>query len=243
MPGSHSLGSDDAASQISAIAALNEPIRRNLYAYIVDRPEAVGREEAAEALGITRELAAFHLDKLLEQGLLDVEYRRISGRSGPGAGRPAKLYRPSGRHVEISLPERRYDLAARLMAEALEDPDGDRGAAVDWAARRFGETVGAEARKHLGRRPSASRLLERACVVLREYGFEPVRINDEIRLRNCPFDTIAKEYTSLVCGMNLSLAKGLVAGLGAEGIDVRLDPMPGTCCVALGLAGRKPSPA
>ena len=239
MAGSHALGSEDAASQISAIAALNEPIRRDLYAYIVDRPEAVGREEAAEAVGITRELAAFHLDKLLEEGLLDVEYRRISGRSGPGAGRPAKLYRPSGRHVRVSLPERRYDLAARLMAEALEERTGDPAAAVDRAARRFGETIGAEARRHLGRRPSGNRLLERACVVLRDYGFEPVRIGDEIRLRNCPFDAVAKDHTALVCGMNLALAQGLVNGLGGDGIDVRLDPMPGTCCVALSAAGRQ----
>ena len=240
MAGSHLLGSDDAASQISAIASLNEPIRRDLYAYIVDRPEAVGREEAAEALGITRDLAAFHLDKLLEEGLLDVEYRRISGRSGPGAGRPAKLYRPSGRHVQVSLPERSYDLAARLMAEALEDPEGDPAAAVDRAARRFGETIGAQARRHLGRRPSVNRLLERAGVVLRDYGFGPVRINDEIRLRNCPFDAIAKDHTALVCGMNLAIAQGLVTGLGAERIDVRLDPMPGTCCVVLAAPGRKP---
>jgi predicted ArsR family transcriptional regulator len=243
MAGSHSLGSEDAASQISAIASLNEPIRRDLYAYVVGRPEAVGRDEAAEALGITRDLAAFHLDKLLEEGLLDVEYRRISGRSGPGAGRPAKLYRPSGRQVEVSLPGRRYDLAARLMAEALEDPEGDPAAAVDRAARRFGETLGAQARRHLGRRPSADRLLERACAVLGDYGFEPVRIGDEIRLRNCPFDAIAKDHTTLVCGMNLALAEGLVVGLGAEGIDVRLDPMPGTCCVALAAtARRKPTP-
>ena len=239
MADSHPLGSEEAASQISAIAALNEPIRRDLYAYIVDRPEAVGRDEAAEALGITRELAAFHLDKLLEEGLLDVEYRRISGRSGPGAGRPAKLYRPSGRLVQVSLPERRYDLAARLMAEAVEDPGRDPGAAVDQAARRFGDGLGTQARRHLGRRPSTSRLLERVCVVLRDHGFEPVRTNDEILLRNCPFDAIAKDHTTLVCGMNLALAEGLVAGIGAEGIDVRLDPKPGTCCVALAAAGRK----
>ena len=240
MEESHPLGSEEAASQISAIAALNEPLRRNLYAYIIAHADAVGRDEAAEALGITRDLAAFHLDKLLEEGLLDVEYRRLTGRSGPGAGRPAKLYRPSARHVRVSLPERRYDLAARLMAEALEDPAGDPKAAVDRAARRFGETIGVQARRHLGRRPSATRLLERACDVLREYGFEPVGVGEEIRLRNCPFDAIAKDHNALVCGMNLAMAEGLVAGLGAEGIDVRLDPLPGTCCVALEALTRKP---
>jgi predicted ArsR family transcriptional regulator len=239
MAGSDALGSGDVASQISAIAALNEPIRRALYTYVVQSPEPVGREEAAEAVGITRELAAFHLDKLLEEGLFETEYRRISGRSGPGAGRPAKLYRPSGRQVQVIIPERRYDLVAQLMAEALEDPECDRTTALDRAARRYGETLGAEARRHLGRRPAANTLLERACTLLREEGFEPVRRNGEIRLRNCPFDAVAKEHTALVCGMNLALAEGLVQGLGAEGIDVRLDPMPGSCCVALTAAERK----
>jgi predicted ArsR family transcriptional regulator len=235
---SHPLGSDDAVSQISAIAALNEPMRRNLYAYITERTEAVGRDEAAEAVGITRELAAFHLDKLLEEGLLDVEYRRISGRSGPGAGRPAKLYRPSGRQVQIILPERRYDLVARLMAEGLEDPGKDPAAAVDRAARRFGEALGTEARRHVGRRPSTTRLLGEVCAVLREYGFEPALGNGEIRLRNCPFEAVAKEHTALVCGMNLALARGLVTGIGAGGVDVRLDPKPGSCCVAVAATGR-----
>jgi predicted ArsR family transcriptional regulator len=224
--------SAELASQISAVASLNEPVRRALYTYILARPEAVGREEAAQAVGITRELAAFHLDKLLEEGLLEVEYRRISGRSGPGAGRPAKLYRPSGRLVQVTLPERRYDLAADLLAQAVEAP-GDTARALDEAARRFGETLGTQARRHLGRRPSASRLLDTACEVLRDQGFEPIRTDAEIRLRNCPFDTLAKDHTELVCGMNLALAEGLLAGLEAEGVDVRLDPQPGTCCVAL----------
>ena len=240
MEASDPLGSAEVAAQISAIAALNEPIRRALYAYVVERPGPVGRDEAAEAVGITRELAAFHLDKLLEEGLLDVEYRRLSGRSGPGAGRPAKLYHPSRRQVQVILPERRYELAAHLMAKALEEKDSEPAAALDSAARRFGESLGAEARRHLSRRPSVSRLLDTACAVLRDHGFEPIRTGSEIRLRNCPFDTVAKEHIALVCGMNLALAKGLVRGLGAEGVDVRLDPTPGTCCVAFA-AGGKPT--
>jgi predicted ArsR family transcriptional regulator len=231
--------SAELASQISAVAALNEPVRRALYTYILEKSEAVGREEAAQAVGITRELAAFHLDKLLEEGLLDVEYRRISGRSGPGAGRPAKLYRPSGRQVQVTLPERRYDLAADLLAQAIEAPGGDPARAVDEVARRFGESLGVQARRHMGRRPSVSRLLETACEVLREQGFEPIRTEGEIRLRNCPFDTLAKDHTELVCGMNLALAEGLLAGLEAESVDARLDPQPGMCCVALA-SGRRP---
>jgi predicted ArsR family transcriptional regulator len=240
MPGSDSLDPADVTSQISAIAALNEPIRRALYEYVSQAVGPVGRDEAAGAVGIARELAAFHLDKLLDEGLLDVEYRRISGRSGPGAGRPAKLYRRSGREVQVILPERRYDLAARLMAEGLDDPGGDPAAALDRAARRFGQRLGEEGRRELGRRASRKRLLEKACEVLRGYGFEPVSAEGEIRLRNCPFDAIAKDHVALVCGMNLALGEGLLAGLGAEGIDVRLDPLPGSCCVALS-TGRKRS--
>jgi predicted ArsR family transcriptional regulator len=238
MPGSDVPDSSDVASQISAIASLNEPIRRALYSYVAQAAGPVGRDEAAGAVGIARELAAFHLDKLLDEGLLAVEYRRLSGRSGPGAGRPAKLYRPSGRQVQVMLPERRYDLVARLMAEGLEEPGGDPQASVDRAARRFGQGLGEEARRELGRRASASRLLEKACEVLGDHGFEPLRSDSEIRLRNCPFEAIAKDHTALVCGMNLALAEGLLSGLGAEGVDVRLDPLPGTCCVAL-TSGRK----
>jgi len=230
--------SAELASQISAVAALNEPVRRALYSYILEKPEAVGREEAAQAVGISRVLAAFHLDKLVEEGLLEVEYRRLSGRSGPGAGRPAKLYRPSGRQVQVNLPERRYDLAADLLAQAIEAPGGDPARAVDKVARRFGKTLGAQARRYLGRRPSVSRLLDTACEVLREQGFEPIRTGGEIRLRNCPFDSLAKDHTELVCGMNRALAEGLLAGLEAKGVDVRLDPQPGTCCIALASAGR-----
>jgi predicted ArsR family transcriptional regulator len=238
MKRSEPLGSAELTSQISAVAALNEPVRRALYTYVAQKPEAVGREEAAQAVGITRELAAFHLDKLLEEGLLDVEYRRISGRSGPGAGRPAKLYRPSARQVQVILPERRYDLAGDLLAQAIEESGGDPARAIDRVARRFGQSLGAEARRQMGRRPGTSRLLDRACEVLRDYGFEPTRTDGEIRLRNCPFDTLSRDHTELICGMNLSLAQGLLAGLEAEGVDVRLDPQPGSCCVALA-AGRR----
>jgi len=233
-----SLGWPDVA-QISAVAALNEPIRRALYAYVVERPAAVGRDEAAEAVGITRELAAFHLDKLLEEGLLDVEYRRLSGRSGPGAGRPAKLYHPSRRQVQVILPDRRYELAAQLMAEALEEKGADPTTALGSAARRFGESLGAEARRHIGRRATQSRLLDAACAVLRDHGFEPIRTESEVRLRNCPFDSVAKDHIALVCGMNLALAQGLVAALGVDSVDVRLDPKPGTCCVAFAALGKK----
>jgi predicted ArsR family transcriptional regulator len=230
------LDAAELTAQISAISILNEPLRRALYAYVLRRTDAVGRDEAGKAVGITRELAAFHLDKLLEEGLVDVEYRRLSGKDGPGAGRPAKLYRASDRQLEISLPGRRYELAARLLAEAFAQQGTDPAGVLDEVTHRFGEDLGAQARRRLGRRPSDSRLLHTTCQVLRDHGFEPTETEGTVRLGNCPFQSIARDHPELVCGMNLSLARGLLAGLGAGGLEARLEPQPGMCCVAFSMA-------
>ena len=233
MPGTEPLDPADLESQISVVAALNEPVRRGLYQYAVSQAAAVSRDEAAQAVGISRELAAFHLDKLVELGMLDVEFRRLSGRRGPGAGRPAKLYRPSARQVEVAFPARRYELAGHLLARALEDNSTQSAEALDRAARQFGEELGAQARRHLGRRPGRDRLLQQAAAVLRSYGFEPSVDGGEIRLRNCPFDALAREHRQLVCGMNLALLEGLLAGLRTEAFRASLAPEPGMCCVAV----------
>jgi predicted ArsR family transcriptional regulator len=124
------------------------------------------------------------------------------------------------------------------MVQAIEEPGGDPILALDRVARRFGESLGAQARRHLGRRRSASQFLDAAGEELRKYGFEPTRTNGEVRLRNCPFDAIAKDHTELVCGMNLSLTQGLLDGLQAKGVDARLDPQAGMCCVALACGRR-----
>jgi predicted ArsR family transcriptional regulator len=220
---------------IDGVAVLAEPVRRALYAYVSDQVEPVGRDAAAAALDIGRPLAAFHLDKLVDAGLLEVTFRRLSGRAGPGAGRPAKLYARSGRELELSLPTRRYEIAARLFAEALQagaTGTASTAEALDAAARSFGESLGSEARRQAGRRPSRSALLVAAIDVLSAAGFEPIAGDREvIALRNCPFDAIAKTNRDLVCGMNLSLMDGIIAGLRATGIQAELDRQPGMCCV------------
>jgi predicted ArsR family transcriptional regulator len=186
---------------------------------VAGAPQPVTRDAAARAVRVSRALAAFHLDKLVAAGLLEASYRRLTRRGGPGAGRPAKLYRRSSRQVELSLPQRSYELAARLLAE-----------------RRLGEA----ARDRAGPRPSRARLLTSASGLLRDYGFEPLQDRQVIRLRNCPFDALARDYRSLVCGMNLALMEGLLAGLAVAGVRAELDPQPGMCCVAL-RAARKPA--
>jgi predicted ArsR family transcriptional regulator len=220
---------------IDDVAVLAEPVRRALYSHVAAQPQPVGRDAAAAAVGIGRPLAAFHLDRLVDAGLLEVTFRRLSGRTGPGAGRPAKLYQRSKRELELSLPARRYDVAARLFADALNA--GAAGTvsatdALDGAAHAFGESLGQEARRRAGPRPSRAKLLVAAREVLAEAGFEPMAGESEVvLLRNCPFDAIAQTHRDLVCGMNLSLMDGVISGLRATGIEAELDPQPGMCCV------------
>jgi predicted ArsR family transcriptional regulator len=218
---------------IEAVALLGEPNRQHLYELVAASREPIGRDDAATAVGISRELAAFHLDRLVEGGLLETEYRRRSGRSGPGAGRPAKLYRRAVREIAISLPPRRYDIAADLMAAALSGLRGRSGTeAVETVAREQGIAVGAGARGRAGVRPGRLRLLTALIGVLRGAGYEP-RIDDgntTVRLGNCPFDALASEHRDLTCGMNLAWAKGVLNGLGSPA-TAQLEPEPGHCCV------------
>ncbi len=216
---------------IKMAAVLAEPTRRNLYELVAARREAIGRDEAATALGVSRELAAFHLDRLVEAGLLTTEFRRLTGRTGPGAGRPAKLYRRTDAEIAFSLPQRHYDRAAELMASALERL-GAAGAfhTVARLARERGVALGeAAAGSELtaGRGPFG-RLLD----VLTGAGYEPeVQPVGDVCLLNCPYDALARDHRDLTCGMNLAWAQGVVDGLGERGIAVELAPEPGRCCV------------
>lgn len=219
--------------QIEALAALGEPARRALYLYVAGQDHDVTRDEAAEALGITRSLAVFHLDRLVAEGLLTAQYRRLTGRTGPGAGRPSKLYRRSSRQFQVSLPPRSYEFAARIFAHALQESRSiDAVAALREVAHRCGKHLGAEAHAAVGASTDRQSVLNAAQALLHVYGFQPERGMDSIQLRNCPFHMLAVEHRELVCGMNLALMRGVVEGLQPGGIEAVLDPQPGWCCVA-----------
>lgn len=221
--------------QIAGLAVLEEPVRRSLYFYVSYRQREVSRDEAAEAVGISRALAGFHLDRLVAEGLLETSFRRLSGRTGPGAGRPSKLYRRSGRELEVSLPQRSYKLAGRILATALEATAPETNRALAPSARAIGEEIGRDAKARAGARPGKKRLVAGTMAALAANGYEPEQAGGEIRLRNCPFHYLASEHRQLVCGMNLALIEGVVAGLDVPGVEPRLDPKPGMCCVALKL--------
>jgi predicted ArsR family transcriptional regulator len=230
------MAMDDFARRVTGVAALAEPVRRDLYLYVAASADAVGRDEAATGVGVPRHTAKFHLDKLVEEGLLATEFRRLSGREGPGAGRPAKLYRRATGEVSVSLPDRDYELAGQLMAQAIEESARERCSVVDAlhrAAARRGEVLGEQTRAGAGSRPSRERLLTAACATLAEHGYEPRREGSGVTLVNCPFHALASEHTDLVCGMNLALLDAVAQGAGAGVLSAQLDPAPGRCCVVL----------
>jgi predicted ArsR family transcriptional regulator len=211
---------------LASIGLLDEPVRRRLYEWVVTQPEPVGREAAARATGVSRALATFHLDRLVDGGLLEASYRRLTGRVGPGAGRPARVYWRSAREISVSLPARKYERAATLFASALERMgDGVPPAPLAEAAREAGADLGSAARRGSGR----TRLMR----ALTEGGYEPMLdASGTIRLRNCPYDSLAQSHRSLVCGTNLAFAQGMAAGAGVDELRPVLDPQPDTCCVA-----------
>ena len=229
-------GLDD---QLSSIGVLQEPVRRSLYLYVTSQHDDVSREEAAAAVGIQRQLAAFHLDKLVDAGLLETSFRRLTGRTGPGAGRPAKLYRRSSSEYVVSLPPRQYDLAAELLANAVEEA-GDRPAreALGDVARRFGRRLGEELRSRLGGRASRERRISALEESLGRYGYEPRREGRSVRLSNCPFHALSESHRDLVCGMNLNLVEGVVEGMGATDLEPCLEFRTGECCVTVNPAER-----
>ncbi|MBB2740311.1 transcriptional regulator [Microbispora sp. NBRC 16548] len=209
------MTSDD----LESMSVLGDPVRRALYRFVAEQGRDVGRNEAAEATGVQRTLAAHHLDKLVDAGLLEAGFRRLSGKAGPGGGRPAKVYRRVREERTVSLPPRDYRTLALVLAETVDLLGGEEKA--EEAARRAGERLVASD-------AASGDLLE----VLRARGYEPYEEDGRVRLRNCPFHVLADSHPLLVCSMNLALCEGLLAGLGENGFAATLDPRPEECCVA-----------
>jgi len=226
----------DVDQQLTGLAGLGDPIRRALYRYVADRGVPVSRDEAAHAAGISRPLAAYHLDRLVDDGLLEPRYHRRGGRRGPGAGRPAKHYVRAHRQLELSLPARDYAGLAELLAGAVE---ADRSGAAKVALNRAAATLGAELSTEAAR-PTApdgdpDQVLAAVRQALAARGYEPYDDDGTIRLRNCPFDRIAAQHRQLVCGANHAMLQALTDQVDGDPPTVQavLDPQPGRCCVTL----------
>ena len=222
----------DLHGDIASVGALAEPSRRALYDHVSAQRTPVSREQAAEAVGLPLHSVKFHLDRLVEEGLLEVEFRRLSGRQGPGAGRPSKLYRRARAEVAVSLPARAYDLAAAVLADAVERVGRDHvplDRAIEEAATDAGRTLAQGTRRPRG----AAAELRTVATLLARHGYEPSPTADgaELELANCPFDRLARNHTDLVCGINLALVTGAVDELGCSHVQTRLEPSAQLCCV------------
>lgn len=221
----------NAADDLVAVSLLAEPVRQRLYVYVRDRHGPVGREDAARHTGITVKLAAFHLDRMADGGLLEVGYRRLSGRVGPGAGRPAKVYTISPRSFSVVIPQTRYALAASMMAAALSggSSGADGPSSLEEVATSVGESLGADirARTKVARRDAVQRKLE-------QLGFEPQsEESGDLSLRNCIFSELSMSNRELVCGMNAAFIRGLLTGARLRSHDVERQPIECSCCVRI----------
>ena len=208
---------EDLQAQVTSIGALAEPNRLALYRYVAGATAPVSREQAAAAMDLPLHSVKFHLDRLVAEGLLEVEYRRLTGRSGPGAGRPSKLYRRASRHLSVSLPERRYDLAGEVLAAAV-DRSAREGTPIAESVQQVAHATGSRiAGEKIPRRLAGRAAMTAGLVdVLADHGYEPRLVDDDVCLTNCPFDRLAAEHTDLICGMNLALVEGVIDGLNIE---------------------------
>ncbi len=224
----------DAAS-LTSLAVLGDDLRRRMFQFARRARRPVTREEVADSLGISRKLAAFHLDKLVAAGLLHTHYASAAGIRK--VGRRPKVYELATEAIAVSIPERRYEILAGFLTEAVTAPaDGEsaREAALR-VAREHGEALGAADRARV--RPGrlgAERGLSLAAETLEEFGFEPERTAPTVlRLRNCPFHPLAAEAPQLVCGVNQAFLAGYLRGLGSDRTVAVQAPRPGSCCVEL----------
>jgi predicted ArsR family transcriptional regulator len=224
---------DSVAAEIASLSTLDDPVRAEIFFHVARSGGYVTRDQAAKDLGITRRTAAFHLDKLAEAGLVDVSFKRVTGRTGPGAGRSSKLYRRSARRLNISIPSRNYELMARLLASVVQQTDEASAPQIESQAKAFGVSKGAAARNQVSRSTSRKQLKQVLVNELAALGFEPLDdATGTLRLGNCPYHDMARENASFVCSMNLALMQGVVEGLELTEVSAALEPIEGMCCVA-----------
>lgn len=219
--------------QIAAVAAMSDPQRRALFEFVSHSAEPVSRDAAAQSLGLPRSTVAFHLDRLVEQGVLETEFKRLSGKTGPGSGRPSKLYRRAEGEISVSFPPRRYDLAGNLLAAAINESDR-----TGEPIRTVLATISAQTGREIG---ASAGSLDAA---LDSCGYEP---RDDghggMVLTNCPFDKLAEKHSDVMCSANVSLLQGVAEGASESRTVEFVAPTNGCCCVRVigGAAGRESS--
>jgi predicted ArsR family transcriptional regulator len=217
-------------NQIETIGLLAEPTRYQLYRCVIAAGEPLSREEIAQRTGISAANAKFHLEKLVTAKLLAAEFRKPIDRSGPGSGRPTKLYKRDSRHRSVDLPPRRFELLSSLLADAIAESSRTKQS-VTHTTRRLASDAGHLLGSQSDDDPGARRLVS----VLSSLGYEPREDSSHITLTNCPFHETAETQRELVCGLNLSLVDGVIRGSNCPHAEAALEPGSGRCCVTISL--------
>jgi len=213
----------DLNETILQLCVLDDPARRAAYLAVRTAGRPLTRAEVADEVGISVRLAAFHLEKLVSEGFLEGTYERDE--RSVGVGHPAKRYRATILELEVSIPPRRYDLAAEILAEALEaDSVAPPLESLADAAAEYGRQVGRRTRARGG----ANRLLTALNVI----GYEPATAGRDVVLRNCPFRHVAQARPEIICSMNLAFVAGVLAGTQSRSHAV-LSPSAERCCVVI----------
>lgn len=229
----------DQSAMLESVGVLNDDSRRRMFSFIRRARRAVTREEAAASIGISRKLAAFHLDKMVTAGLLQARYEAAG--DTPKVGRRPKVYEATDLDVAVSIPGRQFRLLADLLLDSIISETGEESgaeAATRTAYQRGMALGSADRGNHAEPQLHGADALPICGAMLEDHGYEPVHdAPGELRLYNCPFHPLAAKAPELVCGINHAFLTGYIEGLGTDAITAHLVPTAGECCVRLTATG------
>ncbi|WP_449373536.1 helix-turn-helix transcriptional regulator [Arthrobacter psychrolactophilus] len=215
----------DDEQRLSAVACLNDPVRQQLFELLrsSEAGQGLSRDDCVDSLGLPRSTVRAQLDRLVEERLVHVEFHELGERNGPGSGRPSKLYFIAQEEVTASFPPRHYDLAARLLAAAVQrsiDGSEDIESALSQVAHAEGRRMGEQAGG--------------IHAVLAGAGYDP---QDDGRggtiMANCPFHRLSAEHAGVVCSLNGALLGGALEGCGDSEHELAPDHEISHCCARL----------
>ncbi len=200
-------------------SSLGDTTRRGIFIAAREAPEPVTVSQIAALFDLHSNVARHHLDRLVADGWLQVSHRRRNDRRGPGAGRPAKHYEPTGKEVSLQYPARRYDLLAELLVRTLERvaPDDAPGIAEE-IGMEYGQELAAEI--GLPDDTGFEGAVQAVARAMMGMGFETEAQPTARTLltRSCPFGETATNHPEIVCKLDQGIVRGLL-----DAIQIRSD--------------------
>ena len=215
-------------------ASLGDPTRRGIDVSVRESAEPSTATQIAELFDIHPNVARHHLDRLASDGYLRVTRQRPPGKTGPGAGRPAKCYEATAKEIAIQFPPRRHELLSELLLRVVERVAPEDGPQI---AEEIGLEYGRELAAQVGM-PEEAGFESAVTAVARAMlgvGFEMQALPDDRRLltSHCPFGSTAAAHPELVCKLDQGIVRGLMERLHPHGLPVVVTPHddPGQHCV------------